>query len=294
MTFSDIYPENNLYGFSFNINKFLDIKNRSNSLNSYVEHGLFLSSYVSRLSYEYNVKNIITFSEFREKSLMNNVNIRNANINIVKIGPYISYCNSILNEVSKKEIKNKYGRILLVFPSHSIEKVTIKFDNKRFVDEILNVKSEVKADSVFVCLYWKDIEVKEISNLYERHGFRIVCAGHKNDKYFLNRLRSIIEVSDFTMSNEVGTHVGYCIYLKKPHYIFSQHIDYEEGLLNVIKAEKIDENVLKSQEYHKRIIEMMFSKVQEISKEQEDVTDYYWGLHSTRSKDELRQLLGIC
>ena len=28
------------------------------------------------------------------------------------------------------------------------------------------------------------------------------------------------------MSNKMGTHLGYCIYFKKPHYLFSQDVNY--------------------------------------------------------------------
>lgn len=80
-----------------------------------------------------------------------------------------------------------------------------------------------------IYLYWKDAVLGKDKE-YMDNGFTIVTAGYQSDFRFLKRLKTFIKLSDFTMSNAVGTHVGYCVVLDKPHYIFSQKISYKSDL----------------------------------------------------------------
>ena len=96
-----------------------------------------------------------------------------------------------------------------------------------------------------------------------------------------------------TMSNEVGTHVGYCVYLKKPHYIFRQELKKT----GVSQKEMQREDVLYQEgEYEQRIKEKdevadYFKDYKAtISKEQHEIVDKYWGTSSVKSPEELRSL----
>lgn len=46
----------------------------------------------------------------------------------------------------------------------------------------------------------------------------------------MNRQRDLIELADMTISNSIGTHIGYCICLGTPHYLFAQKIDWAGGI----------------------------------------------------------------
>ena len=50
----------------------------------------------------------------------------------------------------------------------------------------------------------------------------------------------MIKLADMTISNAVGTHIGYCIYLNRPHYIFSQSVNY---IANSTMEEKRIKNI---------------------------------------------------
>lgn len=56
--------------------------------------------------------------------------------------------------------------------------------------------------------------IKQIQRISKKK-YEVVTAGHYYDYNFLPRLRSIIETSDITMSNNLGSHLGQCIYLNK-------------------------------------------------------------------------------
>ncbi|RGZ30770.1 hypothetical protein DW991_22365, partial [Bacteroides thetaiotaomicron] len=237
------------------------------------------------------------------------------------IGPYIAYARPLLDSNELKSLKKTLGKTLLVFPSHSIDKMTTQFDNTDFTlkktlgktllvfpshsidkmttqfdntdftKEILRIKKNNDFKTVIISMYWKDIcEKAELCRAYEDLGFKIVCSGHKNDINFLSRQKSIIELSDITMSNEVGTHIGYCIFLEKPHYLYSQEISYKESLAEVIKAENINNDLMQSQLKDKFIVGKAFSSYsEEINEEQKKIVDYYWG--TSNIKNNLKDLL---
>ena len=82
------------------------------------------------------------------------------------------------------------------------------------------------------------------------------------------RLKSIIKTSDITMANAIGTHLGYCIYLNKPHYLFKQSITHEHtnefdgNLVNEgVTREKFSNNVT-------NIIKLFSQYNENITKEQ--------------------------
>lgn len=56
-------------------------------------------------------------------------------------------------------------------------------------------------------------------------GYTIVCPGNRFDPRFLSYQRDMIELSGMTMSNDLGTHIGYIVALNGPHYMFKQKVE---------------------------------------------------------------------
>ena len=78
-------------------------------------------------------------------------------------------------------------------------------------------------DTVLVCAYNNDI-YKGLLKKYERRNWYIVTGGNIYGEFFYNRLKTIINLSDYTISNKLGTHVGCCLFLNKPHTIYQSDI----------------------------------------------------------------------
>ena len=156
---------------------------------------------------------------------------------IIPIGLFIQYAESILNENELYSLKKELGRVLLVFPYHSSRTIKTSFSIDDFLNEI--EQRGRNFDTVLICLYWSDI-LKKRDEVYLKKGYRIVSAGHIYDWNFLPRLRTIIELADMTMSNQIGTHVGYCICLNKPHYIFRQEMEYYRDSEGMMDAKMLD------------------------------------------------------
>lgn len=261
--------DNNLYGIGFWLKKYSGLM-KSFKINGYVEHGLFIGSLVKKESIDCFANSIFTFGESRFNHLSKRTNKR---INI--IGPYIHYADSLLNEFETLKQKKDLGSVLLVFPSHSIKDLAVDYDSKEFVNEIKKIAKSY--DSVLVCLYYIDALNEKITNFYEAHGFKITTAGHAYDYNFLSRLKSIIKLADYTISNSTGTHVGYCIYLNKPHYIFSQKTNYQGKNIKELKLRSVYET--KTLKLEQEEIKTAFSlKNNGITNEQKEIVDKYWGL----------------
>lgn len=209
------------------------------------------------------------------------------------IGPYIHYAKSLLSKESLKSEKERLGKTLLVFPSHSIEGLVTDFKLKPFLDEIDTISEDF--DSVRICMYYKDVALNRFKE-YQKRGYEVVTAGHYYDYNFLPRLRSIIETSDVTMSNDLGSHLGYCIYFNKPFYLYNpndvKHVGEENGenVEAMIHNEKIFE---KTKENNENIINMTkeFSHYTEkINKKQYQLISYLWGFDEIKTPDELYNL----
>ena len=95
------------------------------------------------------------------------------------------------------------------------------FDENEFVMEIAEVAKDY--DSVLISLFGVDVKNGR-DKMYIDKGFQIVCNGTRSDRWFLSRQRDLFELADFSMSNDVGTHIGYSIAMGVPHYIFNQTV----------------------------------------------------------------------
>ncbi len=285
----ELVIDNNLYGIAFALKKYAGI-DVNKSLDAYIEHGIFFGNLVREDQKIWKVSQNITYSNIRKKHLLDN----NINKEILPIGPFIHYAEPLLNDIEFNKIKKSLGRVLLVFPSHSIIGVNSSFSHDSFIAEIEKRRKDF--DTVLVSLYWVDVLKPELVKIYEDRGYKVVTSGHRYDLYFLSRQKTLILLSDMTMSNSVGTHVGYCIYLNRPHYIYKQNI------VNVGLNKKLqkhfdsvrDQNQLQSEELEKNEIIVAFSTYQDyISNEQKVIVDRFWGCSLIRNPHDLYNELHV-
>lgn len=259
----EFVKDSNFYGQNFWIKKYADIQH----LDASIEHGLYYGDYIPYSSYCKTIKKIITFSLLRKQVLMK------LNKPVITIGPYIHYAPSLLKDEEQLSIRNNHGRILLFIPTHTTREGGMKYDVDENIRTLKVLAEEKEFDTIWVCMYYYDILHSDLSRQYEQAGFTIVTAGHKLDLNFLCRLKSIISLADYTVSNFVGTHVGYCIYMQKPHWIINP-LDYSTASKDFIE-----------------ITRAFLSYSETITKEQNEVVAKYWGFDQIKTSDDLRKLL---
>lgn len=209
-----------------------------------------------------------------------------SNQDIYPIGAPFFYAKSLLDEGQLISEKLRLGKNLLAFPMHSQSHVDTNYDPEKF----LNILKEERKrfDTVRVCMYWKDI-LRGSHKVFEDAGFECVCNGHLYDPYFLRRQKALFELADATISNGVGSHIGYSLFMKKPHWLIDDEYEYvnskkggdAEDLTDVSKKGnflRVKEAFLENSDY-------------KITQLQENVIDEYWGISDQLSPIQLRNLL---
>lgn len=249
-------------------------------LKSTIEHGLYVGPFVNR--HETNnsgLPAVITFGPRRAEAIR-----AVCDVPILQIGPYIQYATPFIDGEEPTRLKRELGKVMLVFPSHSIETTGVEFDVGHFIRLAEELARKNSADTILYCLYFNDIN-NGMARQFEDHGCTVVSAGHRSDPTFLSRLRSLIELSDITASNSVGTHIGYCAALGKPHSLISMDVEREEASLLTYDYD-YQSDYKKAVKREEDFIASAFVGSQ--SEYAEDVLHRYWGLGLQRSPEDLK------
>lgn len=278
--------DNNYYGINRVLCLYAGVNKMSDRL--FIEHGLVFGSLTYDLYKTSFAKHLITFGCYRKEIIS-----KTRTYPIETIGPYIHYANLIFSAEKIKFLKTKFGKTLLVFPSHSIKAVNVNYDMHEFINEIKKIGQQF--DKVMVCLYWKDIQ-NGLWEVYSKEKFDVVTAGHVYDPFFLDRLKTIISLADSTMSNNIGTHIGYSVFLEKPHYIYEQDITPQissdlRSFNRELNMRSIEdrETLMDARLLLKRTFGVFTNT---ITDEQREIVRYFWGTDKIKSKKELRNMIG--
>jgi len=249
-----------------------------------IEHGLHLLDQYPPYEIDNNLPGLFVISEHRK-----NIYSKYTDKEIISIGPYIHYADSLLTKSKYLKEKKRLGKVLLFMPSHSDVYSIVTHNDYDYLEEVKKISKDF--DTVRVCLHWFDVE-KCLYKQYQNFGWEIVCAGHETNHLFLSRLKSIIECSDMVIVESVSTSLGYAIHHKKPvmvinPFVFAKITD--KGIEDNISQKTIDDTL------RNPIIEKaagLFSNYSDkITNEQLGFVDKYWGLSSTKSKDEMRNII---
>ncbi len=205
------------------------------------------------------------------------------------IGPYIAYAKPLLTGTEFDGLKRRLGRALVVFPSHSTDNVQTDFDTRGLIDRIRQVQTGGNYQTVWICLHVSDV-FKGRAAEYTAAGFSCVTAGHRNDLFFLSRLRTIIELADLTMSNDFFTGLGYCLYLNRPHHMTFAEIHRSNTKGDVLqKRETHNQHVIEA--FHPLLNKLFGQPDETITQAQLQFAEKYFGFSQVKSPDEMRQLL---
>lgn len=247
---------------------------RFNFITDYLDHGASFRAEpetMKNLGY-YNrstIRRIYTMSEFNVSVYNECIKREKLKSKAIAVGSYIKGADFFYSTAILDEIKKKYGRILLVFPQHSHNGNMAEYNVTDFINAINKYKNEYNFDSVFVCLYWADI-LRGSDEKYLQNNFVVVTAGHRSDPQFLSRQKDLIYLADHTMSNHIGSYVGYSICMNKPHFMYNQQTQYFGDGIEMDKSPSL-ETAKKSYQ------EIFGTFTTTITPEQYQFTEKYWG-----------------
>ena len=281
----EICTDNNYFGIGNSIRNY--IGSNEGYLKAFVEHGYFFGSYVQEMEKITFAKKIFTFSKVRKDIIEPVVDGKE----VIPIGPYIHYAQDYYDSDKFAEVKKELGKTLLVFFSHSGTGESVCFDIDELIAKINSVRS--KFQTVVVSLFWSDINPTIEKRLHEE-GYLIFSSGHRYDYYFLSRQKTMIKLADVTMSNSLGTHLAYCTYFNKPHWIVRQNLSLKalnkKGQANISIAGKMG----KSFETQQEELYGAFSEFQEeLTAVQRNLCDRYFGFSNVKEKKEFKLIIGV-
>jgi hypothetical protein len=280
----EFYYSNSRYNHAEYFKKFAKILD-GKPINAIIEHGIYnLNAFNKYELKDHKFPTIITFGPKRREFLQKHFPDRN----IYSIGPYIHYVEEYLKQSEFHEIKKQLGRVMLVFPTHSIDTHSVSFDYDLWLKEIENRGKNF--DTILICLYYKDIQLGSYEKYLNLRNCKIVTAGHKDDRSFLNRIKTIIQLSDMTMSNSFSTSVSYCLYLSKPHYYYVQNYEYSDSNNKKVTSSFKKGNVHDKSEWNFK--EAFTNYKEEITTEQKKYYTEVAGGNELKTSKELYKIIG--
>lgn len=191
------------------------------------------------------------------------------------IGPYIHYATKYYDENTEKELKERLGKTLLVFPFHTCEGEEFGKGEEKLLYDIVYQKYASRFDTIMVCAYWYDVN-NRIFDLYKKNGAMIVSAGFRGDPQFIRRLKSIISLSDTVVMDEVGTQLGFCNYMGKDVFLEKRDSRFESDRLYQMNLERFIRSYFSE--------DMSFSEEQR--RDQAELYNEFWGRDKIRSREE--------
>ncbi len=244
-----------------------------------LEHGLYLNEDVDAIDLETNLPSMVTYSKYRVDIL------KQYRKRVFGIGPFIHYAKSFLNDSQISLEKKRLKKNILLFPVHSTPDIDIDYDIHKFCKKVKKIGKNY--DSIRVCLYWKDILIGR-DKIYRDYGFECVTAGHMLDPLFLPRLKSLLLISDLTLSNVISAHVGYSIFLGRPHILIAESLKMSTSSY---WKKRIGE-YWSSDGY--KLVREEFSKINyKITPNQKKLVNIYWGSNLIKNKKQLAKIVKL-
>lgn len=294
-TYYPLVRNNRLYGNEELLRKYSGI---NEELYAIIEHGLYFGNNIQRVGndFEWELGCILTNGKYR-KDLLNKYY---PDYYCETIGPLIHYAKT--DQDFKKDLKSKIKegeRTLLFFPIHGNEYFSPKYDTEKTIQKILKIANKHDCYNIIICVYYGNLDLfNEIVKKIGNDRILVATCGNRYDSNFLCKQRAMIELSDLTISNNLGTHLGYCIYFKKNHILLPQDFSYE-GDSKAISIDFGEANRSKnwSKDYKEEIrkFQSIFNGNQEeITDEQMELCNYYWGFSEIKSPEEIVNIYHKC
>ncbi|MEB3334774.1 MAG: hypothetical protein VKP70_07290 [Cyanobacteriota bacterium] len=204
----------------------------------------------------------------------------------VPIGPWVAYARPLLSAEEIQHLRYQLGPTLLVVLAHSWDQVERKSDLQACMDAVAATAQAGSYSSVIWLRHWKDPVLEGLPA-----SWIVACNGHRSNPWFLDALRTLLELSDGLVSNAFGTHLGYGVALGlRLHWL---QVEAEQDL-STLKPDKAKEESLEWEE-RQRLSAELSSRLTlpegEVAPAVRALLDPYWGFDQIQDSGALRRLL---
>jgi hypothetical protein len=203
------------------------------------------------------------------------------------IGPWIAYAQPLLTTAEIAGLRQQLGPTLLVVLAHSWDRVERRMDQRACIEAVAQQAARGGYRSVIWLRHWQDPELPDLPPQWI-----VACNGHRSNPWFLDAMRTLLELSDGLVSNAFGTHLGYGVALgKRLHWL---PVEAEQDLSGLHGA-KAEEEAAEWSE-RQRLSAELSSRLALPDPAAADAAvrellSPYWGFESVLSPDQLRRLL---
>tara|TARA_Y100000766_G_scaffold283979_1_gene301099 strand:+ start:487 stop:1566 length:1080 start_codon:yes stop_codon:yes gene_type:complete len=202
------------------------------------------------------------------------------------IGPWIRFAQPLLTSEQIDAQRQLWGKTLLVVLAHSWDQVERSMDLDACISAVMAIAEEQNYQQVVWLRHWKDPEDLPLPN-----GWVKACNGHRSNPWFLDAMRTLLEISDGLASNAFGTHLGYGAALGNTlHWIDVEPMQN----LQHLRPEKAKEEEAEWSE-RKRLARELRQTLTQTAAEQraavQALLDPYWGLTEKPDPEAMARLL---
>jgi hypothetical protein len=203
----------------------------------------------------------------------------------VPIGPWIRYARPLLAEEEIQRLRGELGPTLLVVLAHSWDQVERRMDRNDCVDAVAATARDGGYRQVIWLRHWKDPQLRGLPA-----DWIVACNGHRANPWFLDALRTLLELSDGLASNAFGTHLGYGVALGKRLHWISVGVEQDLSALTGPKAEEERQEWLERERLSRELVERLMAGDSGAGAVVE-LLNPYWGFDAVCSPSALRQVL---
>ena len=208
------------------------------------------------------------------------------NVSATAIGPWICLAKPLFSDEIIKTQRERWGKTLLVVLAHSWDQVDRSMDLQACIEAVEAITRQENYQQVVWLRHWKDSEKLQLPE-----GWIKACNGHRSNPWFLDAMRTLLELSDGLASNAFGTHIGYGAALGcQLHWV---DVEVEQDLSN-LSTNKAQEEEAEWSERQRLIGELRKALTLAGIVQQDAIKkllDPYWGLNKKPNKNLLSRKL---
>jgi hypothetical protein len=161
-----------------------------------------------------------------------------------------------------------------------------RMDRGACIDAVAQEARQGGYRSVIWLRHWKDPELEGLPP-----EWIVACNGHRSNPWFLDCLRTLLELSDGLASNAFGTHLGYAVALERRLHWIAVAAEQDLSQLAGERAAEEAEEWAERQRLSGELQCLLRNGGNAATAGVRDLLTPYWGFDAVRPPGELRSLL---
>lgn len=202
------------------------------------------------------------------------------------IGPWIAYARPVLAAEEIQQLRKSIGPTLLVVLAHSWDQVERRMDHRACLEAVAATARAGGYRSVIWLRHWKDPQIEGLPP-----EWIVACNGHRSNPWFLDAMRTLLELSDGLASNAFGTHLGYGVALGLQLHWIPVEAEQDLSTLAGAKAQEEAAEWAERQRLSAALRDALALGAPAASEAVRTLLDPYWGFGRVRQGEALRDLL---